>query len=158
MQRSIHGNHEIYEWGEVPIKSNYELMQRARGSAPTFFAPSSILCLCWFCSSCVAPCSTSVSLSLMEENLRKMTYALDGEGNMCGYDFPDHPYLYYTSPNDAVLNHSFRSSGCALPDVPRRATRDSNAAPLQVSAARLTTIPSTRSRSWTPKWSSVSTQ
>ena len=31
-----------------------------------------------------------------------MTYFSDGVGNVCAFDLPDFPIIYYTSLNDAV--------------------------------------------------------
>ena len=37
------------------------------------------------------------------ENLKKMTYPNDIEGNLCGWDAQDYKILYYTTLDDPVI-------------------------------------------------------
>ena len=57
------------------------------------------------------------------ENLRKMTYPCDGEGSLCGYDYPEQPYLYYASPTDPVQKILYRSNDCAYHPAQKKVTQ-----------------------------------
>lgn len=42
--------------------------------------------------------------NIIEDNLKKMTYYVDGDGNLCGWDesVQDYPLIYFASINDPV--------------------------------------------------------
>ena len=53
------------------------------------------------------------------DNLAKMTFPADGEGNLCGWDVPDYPLLYYSSFADPVLNKMMKGKTVMCARVPK---------------------------------------
>ena len=45
--------------------------------------------------------------------LDKLTYPTDNSGALCGYTYPNYPYVYYTSLTDPVPLDLFRLKDCA---------------------------------------------
>lgn len=66
MQKNIHGNQDIFEWEEVPVKCTFPLIQLRRGVAQTFAASSSIAHSQLFCSSSAFACLMSVHIQLCQ--------------------------------------------------------------------------------------------
>ena len=56
---------------------------------------------------------------LTAENLRKMTYTVDGEENLCGYDLPEYPLLYYTSLDDPVILILYQQKRLCVAQCPK---------------------------------------
>ena len=51
--------------------------------------------------------SIIVSIYTKIDNLKQMTYFVDGEGNVCGFDekVQNYPLVYFTSVNDGVSKY-----------------------------------------------------
>jgi len=62
---------------------------------------TSIFALALFIVSCVVFNNCTVIHKI--DNLVKMTFFSDGVGNVCGFDLPDFPIVYFASLNDAVI-------------------------------------------------------
>lgn len=57
-------------------------------------------------------------------HLVRSYFPVDSHGKLCGYDKPDHPYLYFPDVNDIVCELSCRQLGYALSDVPMTGTHN----------------------------------
>lgn len=49
-----------------------------------------------------------------------MTYPADGEGNLCGWDVPEYPLLYYTSLNDPVTTIVIQVKRLCVKECPKK--------------------------------------
>ena len=102
MQKDVHGNQDVFDWDEIPVKSNtrcHLVEDRKRTDICCIAANTAFVVILFIVCVCMLNLGT---FWFIKENLRKMTYPADGEGSLCGYDAPDHPYLYYASSTDPV--------------------------------------------------------
>ena len=71
-----------------------------------------------------------------------MTFPADGEGNLCGWDVPDYPLLYYSSFSDPVINkNDVRQNGYVCDRVQGQERKSYSATQRKVSAAVKMTTP-----------------
>jgi len=49
---------------------------------------------------------TKVNKKIFAATLDKLTYPTDNSGGLCGYTYPNYPYVYYTSLTDPVVHSS----------------------------------------------------
>ena len=69
------------------------------------------------------------------ETLAQITYPTDNSGKLCGYDYPNYPYVYYTSTTDPVRIQLSRPKEFASINVPRQVRQLSAANPHQLQDA-----------------------
>lgn len=88
---------------DVPVPGRIEftldLYRRRTDNFCTILAV--VLSLGIFIYSCVV--LNSSTYDVIKDHALKVIFPNDSEGNVCGYDFPGYPYVYFSDLQDMVL-------------------------------------------------------